>query len=329
MSADDVVVGHAVALGGGHGLAATLGALRQVAENITAVVTVGDDGGSSGRIRREMPVLPPGDLRMALAALAGDRPEHQLAARFLQHRFGGEGTLAGHNLGNLMITGLTEVLDGDTVAALDAVGQIAGAVGRVLPMSIIPLELVANVSGLDPHHPSDTRRVRGQVAVATTRGHVESVEVVPTQPPACPDAVAAIDAADVIILGPGSWFSSVIPHLLVPELVAAMQRSPARRYVSLNLEPQPGETDGFTPCALLRAFQQHAPNLRIDGVIADVRAAADSDLAAECDRLGADLVIDDIASQLKPNAHDVPRYAKTLRMAFNTARTQAGRPQNR
>ncbi|QHC02568.1 uridine diphosphate-N-acetylglucosamine-binding protein YvcK [Epidermidibacterium keratini] len=315
------MVGHAVALGGGHGLAVTLGALRQVASEITAVVTVGDDGGSSGRIRREMPVLPPGDLRMALAALAGERPEHRLAARFLQHRFGGDGTLAGHNLGNLMITGLTEVLDGDTVAALDAVGQIAGAVGRVVPMSLIPLDLVAIVSGLDDAHPTDTRRVRGQVAVATTKGRVEEIELQPASPPACPEACKAIEAADAIIFGPGSWFTSVLPHLLVPDLRDAVERSDARRYLTLNLAPQPGETTGFTAADLLRAFTRHAPRLRLDGVIADVRAAEeDDDLTAECGRIGAELISADLSSD-NPNAHDVERYAALLRAVFGPTPT--------
>lgn len=314
----NAVVNRVVALGGGHGLAATLGALRRVAQDITAIVTVGDDGGSSGRIRRELPVLPPGDLRMALAALAGDHPKHQLAARVLQHRFGGGGGLAGHNLGNLMITGLTEVLDGDAVAALDALADMAGSVGRVLPMSLTPLEIVAVVSGIDKAHPTDTRRIRGQVAVATTPGHVQSIEVVPANPPACPEACSAIAAADVIVLGPGSWFSSVIPHLKVPQLVEAMQQSAARRYVSLNLAPQPGETDGFTAAALLRSFTQHAPDLKIDGVIADVHAAADEDdLSSACQELGADLVVHDLEATENAGAHDIPRYADALREAFS------------
>lgn len=311
-------VGKVVALGGGHGLAATLSALRQVATGITAVVTVGDDGGSSGRIRRELPALPPGDLRMALAALAAQDDWPQLLAKVLQHRFGGQGALAGHNVGNLLITGVTEVLDGDPVAGLDAVGRIVGAVGRVLPMSLTPLEIAAQVSGLDPAHPSDTRRIRGQVAVATTPGRVQSVELLPQNPPACPQACAAIADADHIIFGPGSWFTSVLPHLLVPDLRRALETSPARRYVSLNLEPQAGETDNFTLTELLTTFSAHAPQLRIDGVIADERAVFGSaGLRTECERLGAELIVADLSATQYGTTHDPSKYAQAIRRAFS------------
>lgn len=314
---DDPVVGKAVALGGGHGLAATLTALRRVAGEITAIVTVGDDGGSSGRIRRELPVLPPGDLRMALAALAADDEWHQLVAEVLQHRFGGEGALAGHSVGNLLLTGVTEVLDNDPVAALDAVGRVVGAVGRVLPMSTVPLEIAATVSSIDPDHPSDSRRIRGQVAVATTPGRVESIELLPSEPPACPQACAAISDADVVILGPGSWFSSVLPHLLVPDLLRALESSPARRLVSLNLAPQAGETDNFTLNQLLSTFAAHAPRLRIDGVIADEKAVRDSSgLDEACRELGAELITADLASARSATTHDPAKYAAALRAAL-------------
>ena len=314
---DGPSVGKVVALGGGHGLAATLAALRQVTTHITAVVTVGDDGGSSGRIRRELPVLPPGDLRMALAALASDDDWHQLVAGVLQHRFGGQGGLAGHSVGNLLITGITEVLDRDPVAGLDIVARIVGAVGRVLPMSLAPLEIAAQVSGLDPGHPSDTHRIRGQVAVATTPGRVQSVELLPAEPPACPQACAAIADADHVIFGPGSWFTSVLPHLLVPDLRRAIETSPGRRYVSLNLEPQAGETDNFTLTELLKVFVEHAPQMRIDGVIADRAAVTGSaGLRTECQRLGARLVVADLATGEANTTHDPTKYANALRQAL-------------
>lgn len=317
----DPPVGKVVALGGGHGLAATLSALRLVATQITAVVTVGDDGGSSGRIRRELSVLPPGDLRMALAALASDDAWHRLVADALQHRFGGQGALAGHSVGNLLITGITEVLDRDPVAGLDAVGRIVGAVGRVLPMSLTPLEIAAQVSGIDPAHPSDIRRIRGQVAVATTPGRVQSIELLPAEAPACPQACAAIVDADHIIFGPGSWFTSVLPHLLVPDLRRALETSPGRRYVSLNLEPQAGETDNFTLTELLEVFTAHAPGVQIDGVIADSAAVAGSaGLRTECERLGARLVVSDLASGESVTSHDPTKYARALRLALSGER---------
>ncbi|WP_280401531.1 gluconeogenesis factor YvcK family protein, partial [Nocardia carnea] len=164
-----------VALGGGHGLYATLSAVRRLTRRISAVVTVADDGGSSGRLRRELGVPPPGDLRMALAALAADADG--VLTRTVQHRFGGTGALAGHSVGNLLLAGLTEVL-GDPVAALDKVGELLGISGRVLPMSTIPLDIEADVSGLEAD-PRVSRCIRGQVAVATTPGKVRRVRLLP------------------------------------------------------------------------------------------------------------------------------------------------------
>ncbi|MDX6265264.1 MAG: hypothetical protein QOD70_4, partial [Frankiales bacterium] len=159
-----------VALGGGHGLAASLQALRQVTDDLTAIVTVADDGGSSGRLRDELAMLPPGDLRMALAALSAEDEWSQTWSRLLQHRFGGDGPLAGHAVGNLMLAGLAETTG--MVAALDLVGRLVGAHGRVLPASTTPLQIVAEVVGLDPADRSAITEVTGQVAVATTTGDV-------------------------------------------------------------------------------------------------------------------------------------------------------------
>src|SRR5690606_4549302 len=224
-------------------------------------------GGSSGRLRRELGLLPPGDLRMALAALAADTDSGRRWAALVQHRFGGTGALAGHAVGNLLIAGLMEVL-GDPVAALDEVAALLGLRGRVLPMSCDPLDIEAEVSGLGPNG----ALIRGQVAVASTPGRVERVWLRPARPRACPAALDAVTAADVLLLGPGSWFTSVIPHLLVPELREALITSPARRVVVLNLAPEPGETAGFSPEKHLAVLSQHAPELRVDAVIADVAA---------------------------------------------------------
>lgn len=150
-----------VALGGGHGLYATLSAARRLTPHVTAVVTVADDGGSSGRLRGELDVVPPGDLRMALAALASDSPQGRLWATIIQHRFGGSGALAGHPIGNLMLAGLNEVL-ADPVAALDEVGRVLGLKGRVLPMCPIALDIEADVAGLESD-PRMSRVIRGQV----------------------------------------------------------------------------------------------------------------------------------------------------------------------
>ncbi len=309
MTAGDRRPPRVVALGGGHGLAASLAALRRITPHVTAVVTVADDGGSSGRLRRELGAVPPGDLRMALAALAGAEASHRTWADLLQHRFGGSGALAGHPVGNLIITGLAEML-GDTVAALDSAARMVGAVGRVLPMSTIPLEIAAEVIGLDDADPDLVYRIRGQVAVATTPGRVVAVALEPKAPPACPDAVAAVLAADAVILGPGSWFTSVIPHLLVPDLFAALVRTPARRVVALNLAPQPGETDGFSPEQHLEVLCAHAPSLQIDAVVADVNAVADSRaLLAAVAGHGARLELAPIAAGDGTARHDPVRLS--------------------
>lgn len=156
-----------VALGGGMGLSASLTALRRITGDLTAVVTVADDGGSSGRLREELGVLPPGDLRKALAALCGDDEWGQTWAQVIQHRFESKGDLHGHAVGNLLIVSLWEQL-GDHVQALDLVGKLLGAHGRVLPMSAVPLELQALVRGHDPERPEDVVTVRGQATVALT-----------------------------------------------------------------------------------------------------------------------------------------------------------------
>jgi uncharacterized cofD-like protein len=300
-----------VALGGGHGLAASLGALRRLTPHVTGVVTVADDGGSSGRLRRELGALPPGDLRMALAALAGEDPASRRWAALLQHRFGGSGALAGHPVGNLLITGLAETL-GDPVAALDEAARLVGAVGRVLPMSTTPLEIAAEVAGLDDD-PSRLHRIRGQVAVATTPGRVVSVSLEPAGAAACPEAAAAIRAADAVVLGPGSWFTSVIPHVLVRDLLAALVETAARRVVALNLAPQPGETDGFSPEQLLEALCGHAPGMRVDAVVADLDAVLDLDaLRSAVSALGSRLVLARVAAGDGTTRHDPDRFAAAL-----------------
>jgi uncharacterized cofD-like protein len=302
-----------VAFGGGHGLAAALSAWRRITSEVTAVVTVADDGGSSGRIRREMPVLPPGDLRMALAALAGDGPHTQEMVRLLQHRLGGEGVLAGHPVGNLMLTGLAEMYGGDTVRALDVVRELLGAAGRVLPMAEVPLDLVATVASVDPDDPQETRRIRGQVAIASTPGHVEEIQVSPADPPVPAAVLEAIAAADVVSLGPGSWYTSVLPHLLIPRLRAALEASGARVVVVLNLEPQPGETDGFSPQEHLRVLLAHLGRVSLHTVIADATAVVDRrGLLSAVQGCGAELVLAPVAEPDGAPRHEPSRLAAAL-----------------
>jgi uncharacterized cofD-like protein len=306
-------VPNVVALGGGHGLAASLTALRHVTDRLTAVVTVADNGGSSGRLRRELGVLPPGDLRMALAALCRNDDWGRTWADVLQHRFSSGGELHNHSVGNLLIVALWELL-GDAVDGLDWVARLLGAQGRVLPMSAVPLDIVARVIGDDPDKPDEVTEVRGQVEVATTAGRVVDVALDPADPPACAEAVSAVAEADWVVVGPGSWFTSVIPNLLVPELSRALQETKARKLVTLNLGEQEGETDGFAPETHLEVLAAHAPELRIDVVLADGGHVTDQrSLRRTAESLGADLVIADVADPAPNLHHDPLRLAAIYR----------------
>jgi len=309
-----------VALGGGHGLAASLSALRRVTGDVTAIVTVADDGGSSGRLRQEFGVLPPGDLRMALAALCGDDDWGTTWAKVVQHRFSGGGDLDGHSLGNLLIAGLWDLL-GDPVAGLDWVGRLLRVTGRVLPMAAVPLDIVARVEGLDPARPAGVSTVHGQAEIAVTRGRVRSISLVPADPPAVPEAARAIREADWVVFGPGSWFTSVLPHLLVPSLRSALTATAARKLVALNLVPQPGETEGFSPHRHLEVLADHAPSLSFDVVLADAgtlasaEAGAEEDLRKAAEQLSASVAIADVAA---PDGarHDPVLLAAAYRSVF-------------
>jgi uncharacterized cofD-like protein len=302
-----------VALGGGHGLYATLSAARRLTPHVTAVVTVADDGGSSGRLRSELDVVPPGDLRMALAALASDSRYGRLWATILQHRFGGSGALAGHPIGNLLLAGLNEVL-ADPVAALDELGRILGVKGRVLPMCPIALQIEADVAGLESD-PRMSRVIRGQVAIATTPGKVRRVRLIPGEPPATGQAVDAILDADLVVLGPGSWFTSVIPHVLVPGLAAALQATSARRALVLNLAAEPGETAGFSAERHLHVLSQHAPGFHVDEIVVDAeRVPSDRErqqLIRTASVLDADVRFADVARP-GTSLHDPAKLAAVL-----------------
>jgi uncharacterized cofD-like protein len=309
-----------VAFGGGHGLSASLAALRRVTSQLTAVVTVADDGGSSGRLRKQLGALPPGDLRMALAALAGDDETSAMWAEVAQRRFEA-GELAGHPVGNLLMLGLTDVL-GDPVAALDVMAGLVGAAGRVLPLSCQPLEIVADVVGADPADETSVEEVRGQVAVATTPGQVVDVRIDPPSAEACAEAVAAVLDADWIVFGPGSWFTSVIPHLLVSDMAKAIVATTARRLVTLNLQAQSGETEGFSPETHLEVLAAHAPDLTLDVVLAPRRAvpSGDAPLQAAARSLGAELVVAHLGQDWSIPVHHPPLLAAAYRSILTAPR---------
>lgn len=284
-----------VALGGGHGLAVTLRAVRRYAREITAIVTVADDGGSSGRLRRDLGVPAPGDLRKSLVALAD--AEGPWPAAF-EHRFA-SGELAGHALGNLVIVGLAESL-GDLSLALDEAGRLLGAAGRVVPATIDAVTLKADIGG---------EAVVGQVAVeSVARGAaVNHVGIVPADAPATPDALAAISEATQIVLAPGSLYTSVLAVLCVPEIRTAVAEAPGRVVHVGNLRAD-HETAGLDGTGQVRALLEHG--VRIDVLLHDPRHGLVVSETAVRD-LGVEPVAADIAAP-DGNAHDPERLATAL-----------------
>ena len=243
----------AVAIGGGHGVARTLAGLRTIADEVIAVVSVADDGGSSGRLRRDLGVPAPGDLRMALTTLA----QRRRLAELVGYRFD-RGELRGHSLGNLMLVALLDQHDGDLVAALDELGFHLGVAGRVLPCTPSSVTLEAHTA---------TGEVHGQAAIAETT-RLERVWLDPPGPPVTPAAAEAISTAEVVVLGPGSLYTSLLPNLLVPGLARALAASEATVVLVANLRQQPGETEGMDLVDHLEALRAHAPGVRVDVLLA-------------------------------------------------------------
>ena len=293
-----------VSLGGGHGLAATLTAVRGITSNLTAVVTVADNGGSSGRLRAEFGSLPPGDLRMALAALCSDDEWGRGWAEVLQYRFKGEGELKGHSLGNLIMIALWDI-DGDPVHGIREVGNLLRIIGQVLPMSLDPLDIEGTFNT------SFGRKiVRGQIEVATAKGHIESLRLIPENPRVTLEVLSALASADWITVGPGSWFSSVMPHFLLPELAAAVMQSAAKRIMVLNL-PEPESVDEFAGSSAadhLDFILQHSPELRIDYAVVDPSAVeVNSRLQGLVEGLGGELIVAPLSQSPGSYHHDVEK----------------------
>jgi uncharacterized cofD-like protein len=279
-----------VAVGGGHGLAATLRAARSYAGEVTAVVSVADDGGSSGRLRRQLGIVPPGDLRKCLVALAS---EGSTLARAFELRFDSESEeLAGHALGNLVLAGLAATT-GDLQDALDEAGRVLGAVGRVLPAASEPVVLKAS---------SPSGEVEGQTAVAGTV-EIQHLSLVPDDPVVPQEALEAIAGADQVVVGPGSLFTSVLAAAAIPRVSEAIGACRARRVYVANLRPQRAETEGYDVAAHLTALEAHG--VEVDLVLADTTAMA----------LGTPTVEVVEASLAKRNglAHDPVKLAECLR----------------
>ena len=249
-----------VALGGGHGLAVTLSAVSRYAGQVTAVVSVADDGGSSGRLRALFPGPAPGDVRRCLVSLAGDGSLEKLWAQVLDYRFT-QGELAGHSLGNLVLLGLSEVT-GDFATATAELGRLLGVTARVLPATLGVTELCAETETT-----RGTAEVRGQAKVTHSLAPVRRVWLQPPSPPVPAEVLAAIEGADQVVLGPGSLFTSVLAVCAVPAIRRALvQRRGGRVYVC-NLSPQDGETAGFDADDHLGALAAHG--VEVDTVVCD------------------------------------------------------------
>ena len=278
-----------VAVGGGHGLAASLRAACLYAGEVTAIVSVADDGGSSGRLRRQLGIMPPGDLRKCLVALADDAT---LLAQVFEQRFDSDADeLTGHALGNLILAGLMAAA-GDVQAGLDEAARLLGARGRVVPAATEPVVLKAS---------SDGGEIEGQTAVMDTND-IQRVSVIPADARAPARALAALAAADQILVGPGSLFTSVLAAVAVPGIAGGLRAASAPTVYVANLRPQPAETEGFDVADHVAALRAHG--VEIDTVVADTTAIALGDLRLP--------VIDCRLAKANGLAHDPARLAAAL-----------------
>jgi uncharacterized cofD-like protein len=301
-----------VAIGGGHGLAVLLRGLKKYTNNLTAVVTVADDGGSSGRLRRSAGMLPPGDIRNCLAALSNDET---LLSQLFQYRFASGMTgLEGHSFGNLFIYALSEIT-GSFEEAVAESGKVLSVHGRVLPATLHDVKLVADVSA--PFSASEVR-VEGESSIPEFPGKVNRVWLEPNNPPTYPKVVQALLGADLIVVGPGSLFTSILPNLLVPDLVAAMGASRALKIYVCNLTTQPGETNGYSCNDHIQVIIDHAGEGLFDIVLVNSRQEAalpegyewvcvDENLSSQYALHSTDLVNDDA-----PTRHDGEKLSKVL-----------------
>lgn len=321
-----------VALGGGTGLSALLrglkehvvrrsdhqpSAVRPIAD-LVAIVTVTDDGGSSGRLRRENRMLPPGDIRNCMVALAKDET---LLTRLFQYRFQAGRGLRGHNFGNLFLTALTHVT-GDFAEAVSVSAKVLAVRGRIFPSTLSNVHLVATLS--------NGKRVRGETRISRSELPIRKIELSPRRVRPLPMAIEAIQNADLILMGPGSLYTSVIPNLLIPEIARAILRSKAPRVYIANLMTQPGETTRYTLSDHLRAIQEHIPGRLIDAVVANrkpvspefirrYRAQNAGPVLVDCDKvlqLNVRLITDDLLEEHAVIRHNSALLARLLLKEF-------------
>lgn len=321
-----------VALGGGTGLSTLLRGLKELVarrtdervhparpiSDLTAIVTVTDDGGSSGRLRRENRILPPGDIRNCMVALSKDET---LLSRLFQYRFHAGRGLVGHNFGNLFLAALTHVT-GDFVEAIRVSSKVLAVRGRIFPSTLSNVHLVAKLE--------NGRRVHGETRITASRSRIQQLTLSPRRVRPMPKAIEAIRKANLILLGPGSLYTSILPNLLIPEIANAIAKCKAPRIYIANLMTQPGETAGYALEDHLRAIQQHVPQRVIDCVVAN-RQSISPEIARRyrkqgaepvivnipaLQRLGCKVILDDLLEEHAVIRHDPKRLTRLLLEEF-------------
>ena len=301
-----------VTIGGGHGLSTLLRGLKSFSYNITAVVTVADDGGSSGRIRRIQGIPPPGDIRNCLAALSSDEA---LMTQLFQYRFSdGNVDLDGHPFGNLFISALSEITGSFEDAVVES-GRVLAVHGRVLPATLHDVRLVADVQL--PHNITEVR-VEGESTIPKFPGNVQRVWLEPNNPPAYPQVIQAILAAELIVIGPGSLFTSIIPDLLVPDIVAAIQASRALKIYVCNVATQPGETDNYTCEDHIKVLNEHIGESIFDIIVINNQYEGQLPSGTEWVKPTPEAEIEypiyqtDLADENQPWRHDSAKLARAV-----------------
>ena len=315
-----------VAIGGGNGLASLLRGLKEYSFNLTAIVTVADDGGSSGRLRRSLGVLPPGDFRNCIAALADDEA---LITQLFRYRFADGDGVDGHSFGNLFITAMAGITGSFEKALLES-SRVLAIQGRVVPSTLADVTLVADV--IDPAQvPAESgqrvSRVEGESQIPRLSGAIRRLYLQPDNPPAYPEAIQAVLAAGLILAGPGSLFTSVLPNLLVRDLAAAIRASRALKVYICNVATQPGETAGFSVGDHLQALERHAG----PGLFPNVLANIPEDRKYEVewvrldwpDRPDVQVVTADMVDPHSPWRHDSRKLARTLMDLFEAGAPEA------
>ncbi len=320
-----------VVIGGGTGLSTLLRGLKRYTSNLTAIVTVADDGGSSGRLRNELGIVPPGDLRSCLVALADTEP---LMEKLFQYRFLGEGDLAGHSFGNLFIAAMMQVVGGDVEKALQESSRVLAVRGQVLPASAIPVKLSAEMT--------DGTVVNGESEISGAFKCIRRIKMEPADVPAVKSAIDAILSADIVVLGPGSLYTSIIPNLLVREITGALRETKAERMYVCNVMTQPGETDSYTASDHVRALFEHAGPGIVDCVLVNVEnidsclldnyarggaCPVEADIP-ELELLGVRVIPAQMISETNWVRHDPERLAKIVLATLDRRRNKKYQPEN-